>query len=117
MEQVAEFKLLDDRIPVGGQLLSHDAKLRKGKWLVPYVTALDHWSSQLHDVSEEGLFQARKIRARPSPAGFSAAEKALARMRRNFLETAGGMLPSRVNAFLLSLLPSRLVRRIAQGRR
>jgi predicted O-methyltransferase YrrM len=117
MEQVTEFKLLDDRIPVGGQLLSHDAKLRKGKWLVPYVTALDHWSSQLHDVSEEGLFQAHKIRERPSPASFSTAEKTLSRMRRNFFETAGAVLPTRVNAFLLRLLPSRFVRRIAQGRR
>lgn len=117
MEQVTEFQLLDERIPVGGQLLSHDAKLRKGKWLVPYVTALDHWSSQLHDISEEGLFQARKIRERPSSTSFSAAEKALSRLRRNFFENAGTMLPSRVNAFLLRLLPSRFVRRVAQGRR
>jgi predicted O-methyltransferase YrrM len=26
-EQIAEFKLLDSRIPVGGQVMSHDAKL------------------------------------------------------------------------------------------
>lgn len=39
-EQVREFQFLDPRIPVGGQLLSHDAKLRKGRWLVPYVLAL-----------------------------------------------------------------------------
>jgi predicted O-methyltransferase YrrM len=116
MEQVTEFKLLDSHMPVGGQLLAHDAKLRKGKWLGPYVSALDHWVSQLREVSEEGLFQARKIRQRPSPESLSAAENLLAHMRSNIMETIGAMLPSRVNAMLLRLLPSGLARKISQGR-
>ncbi|PZR73151.1 MAG: hypothetical protein DLM52_11650, partial [Chthoniobacterales bacterium] len=31
-EQITEFKLLDPHVPIGGQLLAHDAKMRKGKW-------------------------------------------------------------------------------------
>jgi predicted O-methyltransferase YrrM len=42
-EQIEEFQLLDPRIPVGGQLMAHDAKMRKGKWLVPYLSRLDNW--------------------------------------------------------------------------
>src|SRR5690348_2341637 len=53
-EQITEFKLLADRIPVGGRLLSHDSKLRKGKWLRPYLSLLDNWKVQLHDISAEG---------------------------------------------------------------
>jgi predicted O-methyltransferase YrrM len=116
LEQITEFKLLDNRIPVGGRLLAHDAKLRKGRWLVPYLSALDHWSAQLHDVSEEGLFQAQKIRAQPSPDSLRAAEKTLGRLRLNPVEVAGSLLPSAANAFLLRLLPTRLIKRITQGR-
>lgn len=117
LEQITEFKLLDAHIPVGGQLLSHDAKLRKGRWLVPYVFALDHWSSQLHDISEEGLFQARKIRDVPSPHSLRTAEQTLRRLRSNPIEVLGSILPSSVNAFLLRLLPARLIKQITQGRR
>ena len=60
-------------IPVGGQLMSHDAKVRKGRWLVPYISRLDNWESQLHDVSEYGLFYAKKIAAQPSSASLRAA--------------------------------------------
>ena len=56
MEQITEFRLLDKLIPVGGQLLSHDARMRKGKFLVPYLRLLDNWETQLHDVSDMGLF-------------------------------------------------------------
>ncbi len=117
LEQVTEFKLLDAHIPVGGQLLSHDAKLRKGRWLVPYVSALDHWSSQMHDVSEEGLFQAHKVSERASPKSRRNAEAILRRMRLNPLEVAGAILPHRANEFVLRFLPSHLIKRITQGRR
>ncbi len=43
-EQMEEFDLLNPLIPVGGQLMSHDAKVRKGRWLVPYVSRLDNWN-------------------------------------------------------------------------
>lgn len=117
LEQITEFRLLADRIPVGGQLLSHDAKLRKGRWLVPYVSALDNWSSELHDVSEEGLFQARKIRPHPSPSSRARAQRTLVRLRLNPTEVLGRMLPRQANKMLLRLLPESLVRRITQGRR
>ncbi len=117
MEQITEFKLLNPYIPVGGQLLSHDAKLRKGRWLVPYVSALDNWSSQLHDISVEGLFEATKFRERPSPGSLRRAEATLRRMRLNIFEVAGAILPARVNAALLRLMPEGLMKRIAQGRR
>lgn len=117
LEQITEFKLLDARVPVGGQLFSHDAKLRKGRWLVPYVSALDNWSSQLHDASDEGLFQAQKIRENPSASSLRMAEKTLRRQRLNPIEIAGALLPRAANEFLLRLLPVGLLRRITQGRR
>lgn len=117
LEQITEFRLLCDRIPVGGQLLSHDAKLRKGRWLVPYVSALDNWSSELHDVSEEGLFQARKLRPQPSPSSRARAQRALLRLQLNPTEVLGRILPRHANRMLLRFLPQSLVRRITQGRR
>lgn len=116
LEQVTEFRLLDPHIPVGGRLLAHDAKLRKGKWLAPYLSALDHWSCTLHDVSEEGLFDARKIAAQPSAASKARAEKLLLRLRLNPVELIGSILPRQVNAFVLALLPFRLKMSLGQGR-
>ncbi len=116
LEQITEFKLLADYIPIGGQLLSHDAKLRKGRWLVPYVSALDNWATQLHDVSMEGLFHARKLRESPSSESLRRAEEALRRLRLNPVEMVAALLPPSANAFLLGLLPRRLVTRITQGR-
>src|SRR6266496_3759711 len=54
-EQIAEFHLLAPHIPVGGQLMAHDAFYRKGKWLVPYVSRLDNWQVRLLDGSGVGL--------------------------------------------------------------
>ncbi len=56
-EQITEFQMLADAVPIGGVLFSHDAKLRKGKWLVPYLGELDNWDCVLHDVSEEGIIR------------------------------------------------------------
>ena len=81
MEQIIEFSLIDPYMPVGAVLMSHDAKLRKGRWIVPYLARLDHWESQLHDISVEGLFAARKIAARPSPKSLRNARLALLKMR------------------------------------
>ena len=117
LEQIIEFKLLDDRIPVGGQLLAHDAKLRKGRWLGPYLSALDHWKAQLHDVSDEGLFHAQKVREQPSPESRRHAEAILRRLRLNPAEMIGAVLPAPVNVFLLRFLPTGLLKRITQGRR
>ena len=117
MEQVDEFRLLEPQIPVGGQLMAHDAKLRKGKWLVPYLSLLDNWRTELHDVSEEGLFHARKLAAQPSPASLRAANARLFRMRCSPAEIAAALLPSAVCGYFLRLLPRRLSRRLSDGRK
>ncbi len=117
LEQVTEFQLLDDRIPIGGQLFAHDAKLRKGKWLGPYVRALDNWVSELHDVSSEGLFASRKIALHPSADSLSRARKLLWRMRLNIVELCGALLPASVVSVMLRFLPSRTVRALTQGRK
>jgi predicted O-methyltransferase YrrM len=115
MEQINEFKLLADQIPIGGQLLAHDAKLRKGKWLVPYLSQLDNWQVQLHDVSEHGLLQARKLADQPSPPSYRTAEANLLKMRCNPIEIAAAVLPSKICGFALSLLPQRWARRLSDG--
>jgi predicted O-methyltransferase YrrM len=117
MEQVEEFQLLHDRVPVGGVVLSHDAKLRKGKWLVPYLKAHDNWECQLHDVSDEGLFEARKVAPQPSEESRRRAASVLSSLRRQPAELAGRYLPSSVINMILKLLPRKLVLRVTQGRK
>ncbi len=115
-EQLTEFRLLDPYIPVGGQLMAHDAKLRKGKWLVPYLSLLDNWQVTIHDTGPEGLLHARKIAARPSPASRRAAQRRLLLLRCDPIEIAAAILPSRVCGFVLKLLPRRLARGLSDGR-
>ena len=116
-EQIEEFQLLDPRIPVGGQLMAHDAKMRKGKWLVPYLARLDNWQVQLHDISEFGLLHARKIAPQPSQASKRAAKLHLFKMRCHPVEICAAMLPSSVCGFILGLMPARLSRRLSDGRK
>jgi predicted O-methyltransferase YrrM len=116
MEQIVEFNLLDPFMPVGAQLLAHDAKLRKGRFLVPFVSALDNWESQLHDISAEGLFQARKIAREPSPASCRAADAVLRRLRRRPAELAARVLPHWARAAALRCLPARFARKLSDGR-
>ncbi len=116
-EQIDEFRLLDPLIPVGGQLMSHDAKTRKGRWLVPFISRLDNWESRLHDVSDEGLFYARKVAEKPSPGNLRAAKANLFRMECNPAEIAATLLPSRICGFCLSLMPRRYARLLSDGRK
>ena len=116
-EQITEFKLLADRIPVGGRLLAHDAKLRKGKWLRPYLSLLDNWQVQIHDVSDEGLLEAVKLREHPGTVSLRVAEKKLFRLRLDPVEMAGSLLPSKACKIILDALPTKLMRRISQGRK
>lgn len=117
MEQVDEFRLLCDHIPVGGVLLSHDAKLRKGKWLVPYLKAHDNWQCVLHDVSDEGLFEGRKIAPTPSAESARLAEKVLGKLRREPLELVGKYMPSSLIDVCLRMLPRKVVLSLTQGRK
>ena len=116
-EQIVEFELLAPRIPVGGQLLAHDAKLRKGKWLVPYLAQLDNWKSEVQDVSTEGLLVAKKVASQPSAESLRRARSTLFRLRCSPVEVAAAILPSSVCGFFLGLLPRRLSKRLSDGRK
>ena len=114
MEQITEFRLLDKYIPVGGQLLMHDARKRKGKFLVPHLKLLDNWETQLHDFSEMGLFYARKIRQLPSPTALKAAGRSLRKLRLEPKEAASALLPSWLCVIILKLLPRRLAHSLGE---
>jgi hypothetical protein len=115
MEQIEEFALIDLHLPVGSQLFSHDAKLRKGKWLVPYVSRLDNWKSQLHDVSHEGLFASTTLAAQPSPQSWKAAQAELRRLRMAPAELVGRLAGPKLKKLAAKILPRQIVRRLAEG--
>jgi len=114
MEQIVEFQLLDKYIPVGGQLLGHDSRKRKGKFLVPYLQLLDNWETRLHDFSEFGMFYARKLRKLPSASSLKAANKNLRRMRMEPKEIAATILPSWLCLIILKMLPKKLSSHLAE---
>jgi predicted O-methyltransferase YrrM len=116
IEQVTEFRLLDPYMPVGSILAAHDAKLRKGKWLVPYVSRLDNWESKLYDISAEGFFSAKKIARHPSPESLRSARLHLLRMRFEPAEVAAALLPAKLCKLVLMLVPEKVRRRVAEGR-
>jgi len=104
-EQILEFRLLDPHMPVGSQLMAHDACVRKGKWLVPYLMRLDNWECALLDGSSVGLFYARKIGAQPSPASQRRANRHLLRQRLHPVELAAAILPAPMRTRLAAWLP------------
>ncbi|HWD18433.1 MAG TPA: class I SAM-dependent methyltransferase [Verrucomicrobiae bacterium] len=114
-EQIEEFRLLAPRLRTGGILMAHDARMRKGKWLGPYVAELDNWESSVHDLSFAGIFRARKIKAEPSPASLKAAERKLRSLQREPRELAARFLPSWFCGFVLRLLPASLSRQLTLG--
>ena len=114
-EQIEEFKLLESRIKVDGMLMSHDARGRKGKWLVSYVSLLDNWDAKVFDISREGVFRARKIKAQPSDASRRAAERKLKIMRLEFVELVARFVPSKVCGVILRAMPKRLSRKLTIG--
>jgi predicted O-methyltransferase YrrM len=116
MEQINELRLLDKYIPVGGQLASHDARIRKGKFLVPYMELLDNWETRLHDFSDYGIFYARKIREFPSETSLKAAKAKLRRMRCEPKEIAATVLPSWLCGAILRMLPRRLAKSLSDDR-
>ena len=115
-EQIREFELLADRVRISGYLFAHDAKLRKGKWLHPYLKLLDNWKVEMYDVSTEGLLGARKLRAAPTDASRDAARQTLKKLRREPVELLGRWLPAPACALILRSLPTKLRNRVSQGR-
>lgn len=113
MEQIIEFRLLDQYIPVGGQLLGHDARKRKGKFLVPYLQLLDNWEFQLHDFSDYGMFYARKLREFPSEASLKAANKKLGQLQLEPKELAAVIFPHWFRAAVLRMLPGKFSRSLS----
>jgi hypothetical protein len=115
-EQIVEFHLIEGHIPVGGQIMAHDARCRKGKWLVPYLTLLDNWETRLHDFSEMGLLHARKTASRPSASSAKAARRHLSKAQLQPAELAATFLPARVRRLVLRSLPRGVSRRLSDGR-
>jgi predicted O-methyltransferase YrrM len=116
-EQIEEFELLKDSIPVGRFLFSHDANLRKGHWLVPYISELDNWRVTIHQASEEGLLEAMKLAATPSPASLQRARSILRGRMLSPVEMATRFFPSSFKGFVLKMLPLKIRRRIGEGRK
>jgi predicted O-methyltransferase YrrM len=114
-EQVAEFDLLDPVMPVGAELMAHDALMRKGRWFVPYLRALDHWQTEMLTLSEVGLLRAKKIASQPSGASREAASRVLAKVRRGFTETVARILPPALRRIIARLLPARVMKRLMHG--
>lgn len=114
-EQIEEFRLLAPQIKIGGVLMAHDARMRKGKWLVPYVSLLDNWQSEVFDLSFAGLLRAFKVKAQPSEASFRAAERKLNMMRLEPIELIARFLPSWFCGLVLRALPRNLMRRLTLG--
>jgi predicted O-methyltransferase YrrM len=116
-EQIEEFALLKDAIPVGGFIFSHDANLRKGRWLVPYLMELDNWRTVVHHESEEGMLEAEKLHDHPSAESQSKAQARLRRLMMSPIEVATRFFPSSFKGAVLKLLPCGVRRRIGEGRK
>jgi predicted O-methyltransferase YrrM len=114
MEQIMEFSLIDQYMPVGAQLLAHDAKKRKGKYLIPYMQLLDNWETQLKDLSEYGMFYACKRREFPTESSLKAAKKKLRQLRLEPKEIAATVLPKWFCEIFLNMLPKRLSSALAE---
>lgn len=115
-EQVEEFKLLEKRIKIGGILMAHDARTRKGKWLVPYLMLLDNWETHIFDYSNYGLLHAIKLKAIPSTASLISAEQKLKRLRLAPVELVGRYTPSWLCGLILRSMPKRLARKLTIGK-
>lgn len=115
-EQIQEFELLAPHIRTGGVLMAHDARTRKGKWLVPYVSLLDNWKVEVFDLSFAGLFRAYKLRPEPSEASLRAAQRKLTQMRMQPVELVARFLPRQICGGILKALPKGWSRRLTLGK-
>lgn len=115
LEQITEFELIQHLVPEGGIVMAHDAHMRKGKWLVPYLARFDNWKCELHDLSPVGLLCARKLRPEPSPSSLADARSHLRRMRLAPAEFVAALLPSPVCRLAFGLMSARLKAKLTRG--
>jgi hypothetical protein len=113
-EQIEEFFILDSLMPVGSILMSHDAFLRKGKFLRRILPLLDHWQTEILPVSTEGLLVAKKVASQPTNS--FKAKLVLFLCRLSPLELAAKLSPHWFRSTLFRALPQRLTAWIADGR-
>ena len=83
---------------------------------IPYISLLDNWKSELHDISLEGLFNAQKIAPAPSAESLRRAEADLRQRRMVPVELISRLVGPNARRILAGLLPHRLVRKLAEGR-
>jgi len=115
MEQITEFRLIESRVPVGGQIMAHDANFRKAKFLVPFISRWDNWRTQIYDISNEGLLHAIKTAPQPSPASLKNARHRLLKSRLHPFDVAAAIMPSPLCGLICRLLPARAVLRLFAG--
>jgi hypothetical protein len=114
IEQIEEFFILDPLMPIGSVLMSHDAFLRKGKFLRRVLPLLDHWKIEILPISTEGLLVATKVASQP--ANSFKARLVLFLCRLAPLELAARVSSYRLRSALFRLLPRQLGTWIADGR-
>ena len=114
LEQIEEFFILDPLMPVGSVLMSHDAFLRKGKFLRRVLPLLDHWKIEILPISTEGLLVATKVASQPTNS--FKARLVLFLCRLTPLELAARLSPYWFRSTLFRVLPRKLAAWIADGR-
>ncbi len=115
-EQMAEFHLLDPRMPVGSILMAHDAFLRKGKWLRRVLPLLDHFQTRFLPLSAEGLLVAKKCASHPSLKSRIKSGMVLFLCHLSLLEMAARWIPPRLRSMVFSLLPRKMGSWLGDGR-
>jgi len=114
-EQIKEFKILNNFMPVGGYLLAHDINVRKGKYFKNYVRNINLFDIEIIS-TETGLLIAKKTQNRYSAMGKFRAEVVLLSQRLNPIELSAVFLSSKLKNILLKFIPSKLAYKLTNGR-
>jgi hypothetical protein len=78
---------------------------------------LDNYDVKLHDISEEGILTAVKIRLAPSPGSLVKAQKTLKRLQSDPVERLGHLSPRWALRIAARILSKAIVRLYGQGRK
>ncbi len=115
MEQMKEFELLDPLMPVGAQLFAHDARQRKGKFFVPFLTRLDNWQTEVHDFTEAGMLAARKTAPQPSPESLRMARARVKEIQSSAFERLAEIVPPALKILLVRSIPQKFLLKLYHG--